>query len=60
MSSDHHIVDRLAVPREAFDQLVRVVPDGVVRARVADYVRPAAPAETTNSLVDKLVEKFGL
>jgi hypothetical protein len=26
---------------------------------VSDHVKPAAPAEPTKSLVDKLVEKFG-
>jgi hypothetical protein len=53
------IVDKLKMSPEAQDALVRAVPDEVVRGIVSDYVRPAAPAEPSKCLIDKLVEKFG-
>ena len=46
------------MPREAFDRLVRTVPDEVVRGIVSDYVKPAASSEPTKTTVDRLVEKF--
>jgi len=58
-TSADRIVDKLTMPPEAEDALVRAVPDEVVRGIVSDHVRPAAPAEPTKSLVEKLVEKFG-
>jgi len=59
MSSDHRIVDKLKMPPEAQDALVRAVPDEVVRGIVSDYVKPAATSEPTKTIVDQLVEKFG-
>ena len=58
MSKPFDPVDQMAMPREAFERLVRTVPDEVVRGIVSDYVKPAAPSEPT-TIVDRLVEKFG-
>ena len=53
------IVDRLKMPLQAQDAMVRAVPDELVRGLVSDYVKPAAPAEPNKTLVEKLVERFG-
>jgi hypothetical protein len=58
-SNADKVVDRLQMPPEAQDQMVRAVPDEVVRGIVSDYVKPAAPSEPTKTIVDRLVEKFG-
>ena len=53
------IVDRLSMPPEALDALVRAVPTEVVRGIVSDHVKTAAPAGPSKTLVEKLVKKFG-
>jgi hypothetical protein len=59
MNSADRVVDKLQMPKEALDRMVRAVPDEVVRALVGDHIKPAAPSEPNKSLVDRLVEKFG-
>jgi hypothetical protein len=53
------IVDGFTIPREAREEMVRAVPDEVVRGIVSDWVKPAAPGEPNKSLIEKLVERFG-
>jgi hypothetical protein len=55
MTKADQVVDGFAMPREAFERLVRAVPDEVVRALVADHVHWTP----NKDLIDKLVEKFG-
>ena len=59
MNSGDCVVDKLQMPREALDRMVRAVPDEVVRALVGDHVKPAGAMEPNKDLVDRLVEKFG-
>jgi hypothetical protein len=54
-------IDRLKMPASAVADLVKVVPDQLVKEIVADHYRRAAPTPTRpKSLIDALVEKFGM
>jgi hypothetical protein len=54
------IVDKLAIPANALDALVRAAPDDVVRDIVNDNYRRAAPTPPApKSIADSLIEKFG-
>jgi len=53
-------IDRLRMPQSAMADLVKAVPDQLVKEIVADHYRRAAPTPTRpKSVIDALVEKFG-
>lgn len=58
MSSSDQIVDPLSMLPQVREALEGTVQTEVVRGIVSDYVRPAATAEPTKSIVERLVEKF--
>jgi hypothetical protein len=58
--STSKLLDRLQMPASVVEEMVRAVPDDVVRAIVRDNCPRAAPTPPApKSTVDQLVERFG-
>jgi hypothetical protein len=54
-------LDRLKMPASAVADLVKAVPDQLVKEIVADHYQRAAPTPPRpKSVIDALVEKFGM
>jgi hypothetical protein len=60
MSSSNKIIDKLAMPKSAVEDMARAVPTDLVKGIVSDHYRRSAPTPPPKpkSVVDELVEKF--
>jgi len=60
MSSTDKYIDRLRMPSEAADALVKAVPTDILQGIISDHYRRSAPSpKAPKGLVDQLVERFG-